>query len=251
MNIRAVCALAALAAVLGVCRAHVTLMFAGGSKEKYQYIVPSDMGNAPVKDVTSPEMICRAQTIKTAGVDKLKVTAGQDFGVQWQHINGSKSSPNWPVMSPSHNGPCIFYMSQLEKGGTGAVWFKTSQEGYDEQAKKWCTNKVIDAYGNYRVPVPKNIPNGDYLVRTELIALHQATTVGGAQFYPNCVVVTVSGGTGSTLPELYDITKVYSPNDPGIKYDRGTVKVKPYQVPGPKPLITGTKPSTKPGSTTP
>ncbi|KAJ2784733.1 hypothetical protein H4R18_000948 [Coemansia javaensis] len=255
MRLAAVCTLVALlvAATLEVCEGHATLMYVGGSKTKFQYMVPSDMGNAPVKDLQAFELICRAKAIKTSGVDKLQVTAGESFNIQWQHINGSKSSPDWPVMSPSHSGPCIFYMSPLDRGGAGAVWFKTSEEGFDAAANKgrdgWCTNKAINNFGNYKVPVPKNIPSGDYLLRTEFIALHQAENVGGAQLYPNCIVVSVAGGTGTALPKLYDITKIYGPRDPGILFNRRDAGKKPYVVPGP-PVMDGAGATTPSSGTT-
>lgn len=65
--------------------------------------------------------------------------------------------------------------------GSGNVWFKI----YAEQASvsggqlSWGSlNK-----GTVSVTVPKNTPSGDYLLRVEHIALHQASNAGGAQFY--------------------------------------------------------------------
>lgn len=47
--------------------------------------------------------------------------------------------------------------------------------------------------------IPKNVPSGKYLVRVESIALHQASSVGGAQMYLSCAQVEVIGG-GSGKP---------------------------------------------------
>ncbi|KAJ2179196.1 hypothetical protein GGF45_002518, partial [Coemansia sp. RSA 551] len=65
-------------------------------------------------------------------------------------------------------------MAPLESNGEGDVWFKVYEEGWNKNTKKWCTNKVIDNNGKLDITIPKGIPDGDYLVRTELIALHQA-----------------------------------------------------------------------------
>ncbi len=47
--------------------------------------------------------------------------------------------------------------------------------------------------------IPSCIPAGDYLLRVEHIALHSASSVGGAQTYISCAQLTITGG-GSTMP---------------------------------------------------
>ncbi|EEB93302.1 hypothetical protein MPER_08065 [Moniliophthora perniciosa FA553] len=42
--------------------------------------------------------------------------------------------------------------------------------------------------------IPKNLPDGQYLLRAEHIALHSASSFGGAQFYLGCAQVEVTGG---------------------------------------------------------
>ena len=65
--------------------------------------------------------------------------------------------------------------------------------------------------------IPPSIPNGDYLIRVEDIALHVAQSPGGAQFYISCAQVTVQGGSGSGKPgPLVAIPGVYTGNEPGI-----------------------------------
>ncbi|KAJ2081540.1 hypothetical protein H4R24_002269 [Coemansia sp. RSA 988] len=213
--------------------AHTTLFYAGANgklEDRDVCIVPSkDYQNAPIKNLESPDLRCRTKAISTASVQKCPVSAGGTLSVEWHHIN---NSVNVNVMSPSHVGPCIIYMAPLDSNGEGEVWFKIFEEGYDESAKKWCTNKVIDNNGRLEIPMPSDIPNGDYLVRTELLALHQAKSEGGAQFYPNCVVVTIDGGKDNPLPRRYAIPGIYNPKDPGILYDRSSDPTK-YVIPGP------------------
>ena len=40
------------------------------------------------------------------------------------------------------------------------------------------------------VTIPSTLESGQYLIRHEIIALHLATTLGGAEFYPSCTQVT-------------------------------------------------------------
>jgi hypothetical protein len=66
--------------------------------------------------------------------------------------------------------------------------------------------------------LPSNIAPGNYLIRHEIIALHLAVTLGGAEFYPSCSQLTV-GGSGTGKPndnELVSLPGAYSDNDPGI-----------------------------------
>ncbi|PVG02834.1 glycoside hydrolase [Serendipita vermifera] len=78
------------------------------------------------------------------------------------------------------------------------------------------------------VTIPSKLAAGDYLLRHEQIALHGATSVGGAQFYPVCIQLTVTGG-GSVQPSgNLAFPGAYSANDPGILFKYGTI-LSPYQ----------------------
>lgn len=67
--------------------------------------------------------------------------------------------------------------------------------------------------------IPSCLKPGYYLVRHELLALHSAYQYPGAQFYPGCHQLEVTGG-GSTVPSgLVSIPGVYSGSDAGITYD--------------------------------
>jgi hypothetical protein len=67
--------------------------------------------------------------------------------------------------------------------------------------------------------IPACIEDGYYLVRHETIALHAAFSYPGAQVYPGCHQLEVTGG-GSTSPSnLVSFPGAYQPGDPGITYD--------------------------------
>ncbi|KAG6817014.1 hypothetical protein H0H87_000636 [Tephrocybe sp. NHM501043] len=58
--------------------------------------------------------------------------------------------------------------------------------------------------------IPKTLPSGQYLVRMESIALHEAASVGGAQFYIGCGQINVTGGGKGKPGPLVAIPGVYT-----------------------------------------
>lgn len=73
--------------------------------------------------------------------------------------------------------------------------------------------------------IPKNTPSGDYLLRIEHIALHQASNVNGAQFYISCAQITVTGGGSGSPGPLVSFPGAYKATDPGIKVNIYSVSV--------------------------
>jgi len=73
---------------------------------------------------------------------------------------------------------------------------------------------------SYTYTIPACLKKGYYLVRHEIIALHASWTYPGAQFYPGCHQLNVTGG-GSVVPStnLVSFPGAYKPTDPGITYD--------------------------------
>ena len=64
---------------------------------------------------------------------------------------------------------------------TGLNWFKIQEDGYD--GTNWAVDRMISNNGKVDITIPSCIPDGQYLMRHELIALHSATSYPGAQFY--------------------------------------------------------------------
>ncbi|KAK3334093.1 glycoside hydrolase family 61 protein-like protein [Cercophora scortea] len=139
----------------------------------------------------------------------------------------------------THPGPVQFYMARVPDGqnintwaGAGNVWFKVASidavktEG--KAALTWPTylKKVVS------FTVPKSLPSGNYLVRVESIALHQAQSVGGAQFYLACAQVTVTDGGNGTPTNLVSFPGAYKANDPGLIFANYPVPTS-YTPPGP------------------
>jgi hypothetical protein len=80
--------------------------------------------------------------------------------------------------------------------------------------------------------IPKNVPSGKYLVRVESIALHQASSVGGAQMYLSCAQVEVTGGGNGKPGPLVAFPGAYNANDPGLRWSYYPIATS-YTAPGP------------------
>ena len=79
-------------------------------------------------------------------------------------------------------------------GSTG--WFKIYADTWAAVAgastgsdDNWGTKDMNNCCGHVALKIPDDIPAGDYLLRAEVIALHVAQSLEGAQFYMNCCMV--------------------------------------------------------------
>ena len=79
----------------------------------------------------------------------------------------------------------------------------------------WGDDQLIKNNNSWMVEIPKSIAPGNYVLRHELMALHGAQTEGGAQDYPQCFNLKVTGG-GSDKPEGTLGTELYKPKGDGI-----------------------------------
>jgi len=83
------------------------------------------------------------------------------------------------------------------------------------------------------VTLPTQVKAGDYLVRHEIIALHLAVSLGGAEFYPSCTQIRVGGSQTGTPNQTVSFPGAYNDNDPGI-FDTNVYDTNaPYDFPGP------------------
>jgi len=82
------------------------------------------------------------------------------------------------------------------------------------------------------VTLPTQVAPGDYLVRHEIIALHLAVTLGGAEFYPSCTQIRVGGSQTGTPNQTVSFPGAYNDNDPGIHDTSVYSSGAPYTFPG-------------------
>lgn len=125
---------------------------------------------------------------------------------QWTHAQG-------PVMVWMYK--CSGDFSSCD--GSGSGWFKIDQMGMTAPplyGTSWGTAKVMADLA-WTSTIPAKLANGNYLIRHELLALHQSYT---PQFYPECAQIVVSGGGGQSPSGSYltAIPSYASASDPGV-----------------------------------
>jgi cellulase len=65
---------------------------------------------------------------------------------------------------------------------SGQKWFKVFEDGLDSSGT-WGVDRMISNGGWVDFTMPSCIAPGQYLLRTEIIALHSASKSMGVQFY--------------------------------------------------------------------
>ncbi|KAL0960588.1 hypothetical protein HGRIS_005622 [Hohenbuehelia grisea] len=231
----------ALAAAAQLVAGHyiIPTLIANGTRSAEWAVVrttANHWSNGPVTSVTDPALRCYeldpsggpGQTGVATVVAGTTVGFAVGTGQTWSHP-GYFSAYLTPA-SPAANSP---------SAGSGQTWFKI-----------WELSPTWTASGGYvfasqntqsvSFNLPKSLKNGQYLLRIEHIALHSASSFGGAQFYISCAQINVVGG-GNSLPtsNLVSIPGLYNGREPGIMlniyYDPSATGYKP---PGP-PVWTG------------
>jgi hypothetical protein len=100
-----------------------------------------------------------------------------------------RSPHPWLIISThsySPLGPTMYYMAKVDDpataSGSGLQWFKIFEDGLDGSGQ-WGVDRMINAGGWVDFTMPTCVAPGKYLLRAEIIALHNASKQGGAQFY--------------------------------------------------------------------
>ncbi|RKU39732.1 hypothetical protein DL546_000684 [Coniochaeta pulveracea] len=209
-------------------------LVANGQTNPVSYGIRDPSYDGPITDVTSNNLACNGGPNPTTPSDKIiQVTAGTNVTAVWRHTLTSGAND---VMDAGHKGPVMAYLKKVTDArtdtGIGGGWFKIQEEGLNNG--KWGTDTVINNKGDQVIHIPDCIAPGQYLLRAEMIALHGARSVGGAQLYMECAQINITGGSASVAPKTYGIPGIYKSNDPGLLLDIYNVK-QPfnYVIPGP------------------
>lgn len=142
-----------------------------------------------------------------------------------------------------HPGPAFIYMSKAPSGSVSSYdgsgdWFKAWESGLcggsPGNDASWCTWQKP----TIEFTIPKEIEDGEYLVRAEHIGLHEGH-VGKAQFYMECAQLAISGGSGGSPSPMAKIPGIYSAQDPGIAFNKWNNPTS-YEMPGPAVATFGT-----------
>ncbi|KAI5807185.1 cellulose-growth-specific protein [Geopyxis carbonaria] len=128
---------------------------------------------------------------------------------------GSKITAKWKQWTHAE-GPVTVYMAKVgnnfaSSDGTGAVWFKIDETGLISgtvNKGEWGLGIVLKT-NEYTSTIPANLAPGNYLIRHELLALHQANT-----------------------PQ-FSFPGAWKASDPGVTIDIYSSTATTYTVPGP------------------
>ncbi|KAF8623797.1 hypothetical protein AX15_006189 [Amanita polypyramis BW_CC] len=186
-------------------------------------------GNSPGSN--SVQSIIR--TIST--IDPVKGAMSSEMNCGWNPqpaalvgdaMPGSTVAFDWRAISLSswfHNtGPIMTYMASCgdttcDKYNTAqAKWFLIDRQGQSSNGT-WAQASLTQG-AMATVKIPSNLAAGNYMIRSEIIALQNAVSEGGAEFYPSCTQLRV-GGSQSGMPSSSDLVSLpgaYKDSDPGI-----------------------------------
>jgi len=179
----------------------------------------------------SPDIICHRDAANAKG--HAVVQAGDNIFIQWD---------TWPE---SHKGPVIDYLANCGSDGcetvdkTSLEFFKIDEAGLIDGSAapgQWASDQLIANGNAWMVKIPANIAPGFYVLRHEIIALHSAGQANGAQNYPQCFNIQVTGG-GSERPAGVRGQSLYTETDAGILFNIYQ-SLSSYPIPGPA-MISG------------
>lgn len=200
----------------------------------------SALGFIDPSSYTTPDIICHREA--TPGGTYATVAAGGTVELQW--------TP-WPT---SHHGPVIDYLANCNGECTNVdkttlLFNKIDGVGLiDDSAEPgtWAADQLRVANNSWTVTIPSSIAPGIYVLRHEIIALHAADNANGAQHYPQCINLNITGSGTNNLPSGTFGTSLYKSTDPGIRVNIYTT-LSSYQVPGPA-FLGGAVPGPQPSS---
>jgi cellulase len=232
--------------------------------------VRAPYSNSPITDLNHADFACNTN-IQLRDSTVIKVPAGARVGAWWQHEIGGPSGPSDPdnPIAASHKGaslallllihqhtpftariltpragPISVYLAKVDNAASaspsGQKWFKIAERGLNNGV--WAVDEMISNNGWHYFTMPSCIAPGQYLMRVELLALHNAYSAGGAQFYMECAQIEVTGSGTNTGSNFVSFPGAYPSNDPGIVlsiYDssgKPTNGGRAYPVPGPDPI---------------
>ncbi|KAL9607822.1 MAG: hypothetical protein Q9167_007304 [Letrouitia subvulpina] len=183
----------------------------------------NDNGKAtnPIHGITGNDMACGVNGDK--GVARVcSANAGSKITFNWR-VWPDGSQPG--AIDKSHMGTCSVYMKKVDNAAAdnnaaGDGWFKIFEQDYDNDTQQWCTTKLLMNNGLFSIMLPTDLQGGYYLVRPELLALHQADkNPADPQFYVGCAQIFLKS-TGSSVPkDTVPIPGYVSMQDPAMTFD--------------------------------
>lgn len=177
----------------------------------------------------SPDIICHRSAVPAKS--HVEIKAGDTMSLQWTEWPASHKGPVVDFLA-NCNGPC----ETVDK--TKLEFFRIDGVGLIQQGTPglYGADVLLENNSTWQVQIPKNLAPGNYVLRHDIIALHSANSQNGAQAYPQCLNLKVTG-SGTQKPAGVLGTKLYNAADPGIFVNIYTNSLD-YKIPGPT-LIAG------------
>lgn len=222
-------------------------IIAGKNFPGYQGFSPGNSKNViqrqwpdynPITSCSAAKIRCNGGTSATESATAAPGDSITAVWGQWTHSQG-------PILVWLYK--CAGAFSSCD--GSGSGWFKIDEAGFKGDGTKvfldsetpsgWDIAKLVGGNKQWTSKVPQGLAPGNYLLRHELIALHQANA---PQFYPECAQLVVTG-SGTAQPDASfkaAIPGYCKDSDANIKVpinNRQTPQT--YKIPGP-PVYQGT-----------
>ena len=192
----------------------------------------SNLGNifVPPSSFNTSNIACHFNS--TPGALHVNTTAGDTLKLQWNE---------WPS---SHKGPVFTYLAACSGSCSTAKrealeWVKIDElgwlnsSGYEMLGGTWASDVLIANGFAWTAKVPEGLAAGEYVLRHEILALHVADQLDGAQSYPQCVNIKVAGTGVKRIEGGVLGSQLYRSNDKGVLVDIHK-KIDGYEIPGPK-----------------
>lgn len=164
---------------------------------------PLDPSGTGVTNLFSAAMACGANP--KAATNLCSVQAGDTVEFEYRidlrtPISGDLAFGG--VVDTSHKGPCAVYMKQVTNAigaeVTGGGWFKVAEDALDDEGL-FCTDRMRMGAEPLTAVIPRDLPAGQYLIRSEILTLNSASSVREPQFYIGCAAVQLSNPSGGSM----------------------------------------------------
>ncbi|KAL5392089.1 hypothetical protein PMIN06_004409 [Paraphaeosphaeria minitans] len=166
------------------------------------------------------------------------VDAGSDVKFTWQHdgecggeeVGWDCSHHGWTAtwLAPC-NGDCKDVqkenLSFFKIHQSGLIDYpagsRYAEGGVKEQTGYWGTDTIFyDNANTQTVTIPKDLPSGNYVLRTEVASVHNNGAVSERQFWPQALNIAIQNGNDNAkIPTGIKATEIYSSSDKQLTFD--------------------------------
>lgn len=192
----------------------------------------------PELDLASPSFACRSNAKVAPGYGT--ISAGGDIDIHWTSADKVRNPDGFPV---GHHGPIMLYIAPCN-GECASVnqaqlkWTKIAEAGLISGPPNaqglWAEDQMLKDQGHLKYKLPASIKAGNYVLRSEIIALHKAHEKI-PEFYMQCGNIKVTGaGTDDLSGSGVVSSQLYSTSDPIFGFDLHNNGNGKWVQPGPK-----------------